>query len=153
MRVDLKSGIALSLLAVVQTGCAVNLWPHRKYETPRVVGQLTEGSRPIRAQVLLASGDGAAHCEGKVTTTSSAADGSFVFEPHRKIVAWVIIMAHCDYTWSLCVEKGETWENVYQSNEYTLCDTGPSGETSLDCDLARTDSEICAAVRTSGSAP
>lgn len=142
-----SANILAVLLVAMLGGCVMWPWPHRAADTPLVVGNVMNGGVPMRGlPLLLASGREGVPCEGETSVVETGQGGEFAFEQHTHFSGWLVVMAHCFYPWSVCVESGDGWEPIFKAKDYTLCDSGPQWETTLDCDLSVKDrGRLCTA--------
>jgi hypothetical protein len=69
-------------------------------------------------------------------STRSDSNGALLICPDRETHYLApIVLAHREFTWSVCVFHDDRWRIVHRGAQYTLVATGPTSSVELQCSI------------------
>ncbi len=125
---------AIALLSAVGLSACVP-FPHRANLTPGVSGSITANGAPVSSTRvrLVASENPNSPCNGESREFQTTNAGLFYGAPVRTFSWVMVVMAHRQFPWALCIENQDQWVPVHQDRIYTLVDTGPAILVEMQC--------------------
>lgn len=110
-------------------------FPHSARLSPPVEGVFIDSGKGISGmKVRIVSPKNGNRCDGEYVETLTDEDGKFKLEAITYIQPFIVIMGHSVFEWNVCAFYKGSWSVAKSNKEYTLADSGPSGNVILMCE-------------------
>ena len=103
------------------------------------MGELRSNGAPLSGQTVRVSvPDGVTPCGEPFKEAVTDTKGCFDVPPVKRFYWLMLVMAHSNFEWDVCVQDASGWQVTHSDRDYTLT-SGPHWPPLVLCDLVSTE--------------